>query len=177
MEMVVRFIGISSAATLPDDPFRPGFGRLPPFLEGRGKEKDHLRTLIRRIRARERDSEVVLLHGLRGNGKTALIGWPESEAGDSLNLRQNKVRFIPTRRRLWKTCSAATRTRALRRRRTERSAVECPGIDGPGGFPGKSKRPSPETVRQRGRAGIRRAPRITQIPVRRAESRTCERIR
>ncbi len=79
---------------MPDNLFRPGFSRLPPFLEGRGKEKDHLRTLIRRLRAGERDSEVVLLHGLRGNGKTALIGWLESEAGDRLNLRQIKARFI-----------------------------------------------------------------------------------
>ena len=88
MEQVVPFIRKSSGATLPDNPFRPGFGTTPPFLAGRDHEKDHLRTLVRRLRVGERNPEAVLLHGPRGNGKTALIGWLESEAGDRLNLRQ-----------------------------------------------------------------------------------------
>ena len=35
-----------------------------------------------------------MLHGPRGNGKTALIGWLENEATERLNLRQIKARFV-----------------------------------------------------------------------------------
>lgn len=79
---------------LPDNPFRPGFGRHPPFLAGRDHEKSRLCTLVHRLRGGERDSDAVLLHGPRGNGKTALIGWLESEAGERLNLRQIMARSV-----------------------------------------------------------------------------------
>ena len=164
MEQVVPVTGKSSGATLPDNPFRPGFGMLPSFLAGRDRETDHTRTLVRRLQVGEQISEAALRRVPRGNGKTALIGWLESEAGDKLNQRRIKAASFPTRRRSQETCTAATRTKASRRRRTERRAEKCPGIDGPGGIPGKPKRVCSETERKRGCAGMRRAPRATQNP-------------
>ncbi|MCY3853064.1 MAG: ATP-binding protein [Gammaproteobacteria bacterium] len=79
---------------LPDNPFRPGFGRLPPFLAGRDHEKGYLRTLLHCLRVGERDSEAVLLHGPRGNGKTAILRWLQLEASDKFNLRQIKAHFV-----------------------------------------------------------------------------------
>ena len=83
-----------TTGTLPDNPFRPGFGGMPPFLAGRDREKEHLGTMLRRLRGGECDSDAALLHGPRGNGKTVLIGWLESEAGDAVNLRQVKARTV-----------------------------------------------------------------------------------
>ena len=83
-----------TAGTFPDNPFTPGFGELPPFLAGRDREKDHLRTLARRLRSGERNPGAVMLHGPRGNGKTVLLWWLESEAGDAVNLRQVKARTV-----------------------------------------------------------------------------------
>ena len=83
-----------TAGPLPDNPFRPGFGGLPPFLAGRDREKERLGTMLRRLLAGERDPDAVLLHGPRGNGKTVMIGWLENEAGDRVNLRQMKARSV-----------------------------------------------------------------------------------
>ena len=84
-----------TAGTFPDNPFKPGFGTPPPpFLAGRDAEKDHLRTLTRQLRAKQQSSEAVLLHGPRGNGKTALIKWLENEAGGTVTLRRIKARSV-----------------------------------------------------------------------------------
>ena len=83
-----------TTGTLPDNPFRPGFGGMPPFLAGRDHEKGHLGAMLRRLRGGECDSDAALLHGPRGNGKTVLLRWLESEAGDAVNLRQVKARTV-----------------------------------------------------------------------------------
>ena len=63
-------------------PFQPGTGRLPPYLAGREREQNILRAFVERLlRGSPAPSEVVL-HGPRGNGKTALLGWLEEHAAE-----------------------------------------------------------------------------------------------
>lgn len=53
-----------------ENPYRPGAGHAPPFLAGRSGELEHLRRLLRQ----NFTTENVLVTGLRGMGKTALLG-------------------------------------------------------------------------------------------------------
>ncbi len=51
------------------NPFRPGAGHRPPYLAGRGQEKDEFRRLLRQ----DVILENLVLTGLRGVGKTVLL--------------------------------------------------------------------------------------------------------
>ena len=76
-----------TAGAFPDNPFTPGFGELPPFLAGRDREKDTLGSMLRVLERGKCASRAALLHGPKGNGKTVLIGWLQSEAGGGVNVR------------------------------------------------------------------------------------------
>ena len=54
------------------NPFRPGAGVTPPYLAGREEELDVFGAVLRH--ARGGNVKNVLLHGLRGVGKTVLLG-------------------------------------------------------------------------------------------------------
>ena len=61
-------------------PFRPGAGALPPYLAGRTSEQALCRALLGDLRDGLAPSRDLVLHGPRGNGKTALLVWLQQEA-------------------------------------------------------------------------------------------------
>lgn len=64
-------------------PFRPGTGAAPPFLAGREAEQALFRDLLTDLKHGTAPGTQVVLHGPRGNGKTALLGWLKREAAAS----------------------------------------------------------------------------------------------
>ena len=61
-------------------PFRPGAGGLPPYLAGRASVQALCRALLGDLRDGLAPSRDLVLHGPRGNGKTALLVWLQQEA-------------------------------------------------------------------------------------------------
>lgn len=61
-------------------PFRPGAGGLPPYLAGRTSVQTLCRALLGDLRDGLAPSRDLVLHGPRGNGKTALLIWLQQEA-------------------------------------------------------------------------------------------------
>ena len=61
-------------------PFRPGAGGLPPYLAGRTSVQALCRALLADLRDGLAPSRDLVLHGPRGNGKTALLVWLQQEA-------------------------------------------------------------------------------------------------
>ena len=61
-------------------PFRPGPGGLPPYLAGRESEQALCRALLGDLQDGLAPPREVVLHGPRGNGKTALLVWLQQEA-------------------------------------------------------------------------------------------------
>ena len=61
-------------------PFRPGPGGLPPHLAGRESEQALCRALLGDLADGLPPPRELVLHGPRGNGKTALLVWLEREA-------------------------------------------------------------------------------------------------
>ena len=68
-------------------PFQPGTGRLPPYLAGREEEQSLFRSHFEALRRGRSAPAEILLHGPRGNGKTALLRWAKREvdADDGLD--------------------------------------------------------------------------------------------
>ncbi|MGQ0575160.1 MAG: AAA family ATPase [Pseudonocardia sp.] len=62
------------------NPFAPGAGQRPPELAGRDKEVDAFEIVLERV-ARGRPERSLVLTGLRGVGKTVLLGELRSMAG------------------------------------------------------------------------------------------------
>ncbi len=62
------------------NPFRPGFGDLPPVLAGREALKRELNERMEALRSGERRVSGFQLMGPRGCGKTAMLAWLEKEA-------------------------------------------------------------------------------------------------
>ena len=60
-------------------PFRPGAGRLPPFLAGRAEEQTLFRSRLAQLDRGEPTPSEIVLYGPRGNGKTALLVWMMNE--------------------------------------------------------------------------------------------------
>ena len=61
-------------------PFRPGPGGLPPYLAGRASEQALFRALLGDLQDGLAPPRELVLHGPRGNGKTALLVWLQQEA-------------------------------------------------------------------------------------------------
>ncbi len=61
-------------------PFQPGPGKLPPYLAGRATEQAVIREFLEVLAVREAPASDIILHGPRGNGKTALLLWARSQA-------------------------------------------------------------------------------------------------
>ena len=60
-------------------PFQPGTGGLPPYLAGREREQTLFRRYFDALRRGRSAPGEVILHGPRGNGKTALLRWAKRE--------------------------------------------------------------------------------------------------
>ena len=84
-------------------PFRPGAGRLPPYLAGRTAEQARFRALVDGLRRGAAPPSEVVLYGPRGNGKTALLVWLQQTAETEAGL--DVVRLTPA--------DAPTETRLL----------------------------------------------------------------
>lgn len=76
------------------NPYRPGAGAPPPILAGRDGEREAIETLLGRL-SRRRGERSIVLTGLRGVGKTALL-WAAEESAEksgwiaqSLEARSN----------------------------------------------------------------------------------------
>lgn len=63
-----------------DGPFRPGTGAPPPYLAGRESEQRLFRGRLQDLVEGVPPPSEVILHGPRGNGKTALLRWVRQEA-------------------------------------------------------------------------------------------------
>ncbi len=61
-------------------PFRPGPGGLPPYLAGRTPEQALFRAFLGDLQDGLAPPREIVLHGPRGNGKTALLVWLQREA-------------------------------------------------------------------------------------------------
>ena len=69
------------AATPTYPEFTPGDGAAPPYLAGREAEQETLQGMLARIRRGVGAYSNVIIIGPRGNGKTALLRWFETECG------------------------------------------------------------------------------------------------
>ena len=81
-----------------EGPFRPGPGRLPPYLAGREAEQALFRGRLADLAERLAPPSEIILCGPRGNGKTALLFWLEEEAASSSGVEALRITpsAIPT---------------------------------------------------------------------------------
>ena len=75
-------------------PFRPGAGRLPPHLAGRGAEQELLLASVADLEDGAPPPGEVILYGPRGNGKTTLLVWLERQL--EANAGVEVARFTPS---------------------------------------------------------------------------------
>ncbi len=75
------------------NPFRPGFGHLPPYLAGRADEQDVFRNNLATISAGRSPPAATVLYGPRGMGKTVLLSWFENEVEQS-GAKDNSIRIV-----------------------------------------------------------------------------------
>ena len=75
-------------------PFRPGPGRLPPYLAGRQEEQALFESLLALLDRGEPPPNEVILYGPRGNGKTALLAWVLEVAAPSYSV--DVLRLTPS---------------------------------------------------------------------------------
>lgn len=83
-------------------PFRPGPGGMPPYLAGRENEQELFRVLLDHVAGGTPPPSEVVLHGPRGNGKTALLVWLTREAAtrEEIEVVRRTPAEIPDRTRL-----------------------------------------------------------------------------
>ena len=75
----------------PVNPFNPGGGVMPPYLAGRQAEIDTFVHMVRRIQ--DGQAENILVHGLRGVGKTVLMNTFNKMCAESDLLPIGKAQF------------------------------------------------------------------------------------
>ncbi len=75
------------------NPFRPGFGHLPPYLAGREDEQDQFRNKLADISASRSPAGATVLYGPRGMGKTVLLRWFENEV-EKGGAKDDSIRII-----------------------------------------------------------------------------------
>ena len=76
----------------PSNPFVAGLGMVPPFLAGREFEQGLIGDRLARLAMGVSPGAFVLLHGPRGNGKTALLVWSKRLA-ESRGIRLIDIRL------------------------------------------------------------------------------------
>lgn len=96
-------------------PFRPGAGGLPPYLAGRASEQALCRDLLGDLRDGLAPPRDLVLHGPRGNGKTALLVWLRQEAASYAGVEVLSLTpaGIPTEARLVERLAPASWWRRL----------------------------------------------------------------
>lgn len=104
------------------NPFAPGAGTPPPELAGRDELREKVRIAAQRIRA-GKPAKSVLMVGLRGVGKTVLLGQMQSDA-EAIGIHTLKVE-APENRSLPATLAPALRTVLLRLSRSERAKAKA----------------------------------------------------
>ncbi len=62
-----------------DSRFTPGAGISPPYLAGREKEKNRIESALDNLEAGLKTTENIALIGPRGNGKTVLLRWAQTQ--------------------------------------------------------------------------------------------------
>ena len=75
------------------NPFKPGTGKLPPYLAGREDEQNLFKTLLGELSVGVSPSAPTVLYGPRGMGKTALLSWLEDEVEQS-KAKRNSTRVV-----------------------------------------------------------------------------------
>ena len=65
---------------LPDNPFTPGVGELPPVMGRRPEIEVWLLRMLDALRKDRPHAKYAFLYGPRGNGKTVLLTWLENQA-------------------------------------------------------------------------------------------------
>ena len=75
---------------LSDLNFKPGPGENPPFLAGRKKEKEEIKSILDRLKDSKSPGQNVVLIGPRGNGKTVLMQWVKEE----VSTYEGKVKYV-----------------------------------------------------------------------------------
>ena len=73
------------------NPFKPGTGKLPPYLAGREDEQNLFKTLLGELSVGVSPSAPTVMYGPRGMGKTALLSWFKDEVGQS-EVEGNPIR-------------------------------------------------------------------------------------
>lgn len=68
-----------------DARFTPGAGISPPVLAGRGKEKHIIKSALDSLEAGLKTTENIALIGPRGNGKTVLLRWVQTQVRERYN--------------------------------------------------------------------------------------------
>ena len=61
-------------------PFAPGFGEVPPYLAGRLLQQQASLACLDSMRREDQFERCLVMWGPRGNGKTTMLTWIESEA-------------------------------------------------------------------------------------------------
>ena len=74
-------------------PFQAGDGSLPPYLAGREYEQEICGAFLSRLRNGRPPPREIVFHGLRGNGKTALLAWLQKEVVTF--PRVDAIRLVP----------------------------------------------------------------------------------
>ena len=121
-------------------PFRPGPGGLPPYLAGRQAEQALFSDLLEDLAVGLPPPREIVLHGPRGNGKTALLRWLRDRTGsfstvDAVHLTPS---MCPTTAHLAERLLAESRW-------TRRSPAEL-SVGGVAWKPGEERPPAVDEV-------------------------------
>ena len=73
-------------------PFRPGTGATPPYLAGRELPQSMFQEFLTDLSNGLPPGTQIILHGPRGNGKTALLRWLHSEATHAFGIETAVLR-------------------------------------------------------------------------------------
>ena len=76
-----------------ENPFKPGFGHIPPYLAGRADEQDLFRNNLSAMSAGESPPAATVLYGPRGMGKTVLLRWFKNEVEPS-GAKKDLIRVV-----------------------------------------------------------------------------------
>lgn len=131
-------------------PFRPGPGGRPPYLAGREAQQRLFRELLSELASASAPETQVVVCGPRGNGKTALLAWLETEAsaGSAVEALQITPSEIPTCARFAEALLPESWWKRYSPTETEVAGIHT-------GDPGPSGRPQPGPLSKRGRGGNR----------------------
>ena len=74
------------------NPFTPGTGQLPPYLAGRENEQGQFKQILANMAAGRSPGTDMVMYGLRGMGKTVLLGWVKDEVGKNNKHWKSRIK-------------------------------------------------------------------------------------